>query len=406
MDSQTNTFQKLVQDNHQAESFFALLEKHANDRLVNQRSPGPLLGGNLLSRKDLRKVKKGAQTRPASASIAEDAKASKPVSFTSESASVPASPLARQLPSLPQPEARRARDDSGRTLTLDKAPYFIGNASRLEAHELLSPHTDGTYLVRCSNDCYVLSVIWRQMDKTDNDVFTHVKVMNPTAERGYALGEGDDFRSINDLCTFYQNHPEGFMMRLWPDQRNTAPKLQPYNKYLQLGLTGDTSVACNFATDNRSPSPLVSSLLEAKEAALRAPSPLATGFAQPQYTVRPTAIEAGPTSPGEYDVPDDAHTHVINSPPIPPRSRAATCPASQFVYENPDTESNDAAAPAEALYEQAVACMDEKASATTTMALGQLSLGMPKRKPRGSGSSSLYEAPVGHQVYGSAFDSC
>lgn len=141
-----------------------------------------------MSRKDLRLVKKAVRSRPSSAAGSD---AGTPVGRAQPSSA------ARQLPVLPQPSLA---DDE-----LEQAPYYVGEATRDSANQLLEPHPNGTYLVRMSNQHYVMSVVWRQRPELGPDgVYTHVRVLPPTSERGFAFGIGDDFASVVDLCRFYQ----------------------------------------------------------------------------------------------------------------------------------------------------------------------------------------------------------
>ena len=170
------------------EKQLSLLTSHnavSDNRLDSQRSPGPKLGFNVLSRKDLRYVKKATRSRPSSAAGSDASKSDQP------------SPAARQLPVLPQPKTAEEE--------LEQAPYYIGEATRDAANQLLAPHPNGTYLVRKSNDHYVMSVVWRQRPELGPDgSYTHVRVLPPTNQRGFALGVPDDFASVVELCCFYQ----------------------------------------------------------------------------------------------------------------------------------------------------------------------------------------------------------
>ena len=65
---------------------------------------------------------------------------------------------------------------------------------------------DGTYLVRRSNEAYVLSVIWRENVDPCAAPITHVKVKGPGTDgkQGYSLADVDDFPTLEALCKHYQ----------------------------------------------------------------------------------------------------------------------------------------------------------------------------------------------------------
>jgi hypothetical protein len=193
--------------------------------------------------------------------------------------------------------------------------------------------------------------------------------------------------AMSDL-NLLQNHHEGFVARLWPDSKDTAPQLMPYNKYLLLGLIGNTSVACDFRINTvRSGSPLIQSLLQANVTQPRGTSPLGmTSAGATKGLVRPLATK--PLDLGDYEVPDDSRRQHV-PPPVATRRPLQ----------------------ADSHYEPAVPFYDQ-ASGCTTVQSGGLTQAMLQLAVPGEGAarvtstmssihsarskgSSMYECPTG-----------
>eukprot|EP00730_Choanoeca_flexa_P019496 TRINITY_DN9524_c0_g1_i1.p1 TRINITY_DN9524_c0_g1~~TRINITY_DN9524_c0_g1_i1.p1 ORF type:complete len:634 (+),score=119.10 TRINITY_DN9524_c0_g1_i1:244-2145(+) len=216
--------------------FFDLLAACSSNRLEQQRSSGPDLGGTFMTKRDLARVRKALrqlkvairqekrrqqqrQRRAARRQQAYNVNGSADAVATSPHHCKPMAMLGRELPSPPSSHN-----------ILQQAEYYVGDVTRNEACTMLDKCKDGTYLVRRSNGTYVVSVIWRlNVDKSANAV-THVRVRSPSDGKGYALADVDDFPTLEALCQHYEASPYLFAMRFWPGSKGEGPALQPLSK--------------------------------------------------------------------------------------------------------------------------------------------------------------------------------
>ena len=191
--------------------FFDLISRVQERRLEGQRASGPGVTRILLSKRDLLVIRR-AREKDLKAYAKRlklekrKARSARPDGVANGKQKRKRGPVAdpngateqhlamRQLPQLP----------SLRNI-LQVEPFYVGDVSRGEANTMLDRCIDGSYLVRRSNEAYVISVVWRENPNSVSP-YTHVKVQmpNPAAKRGYGLADVDDFPTLEALCRHYQ----------------------------------------------------------------------------------------------------------------------------------------------------------------------------------------------------------